>query len=112
MPALYSLEPSTPSQIVLLPAGPRILVHMPLCVPTPTLKGTAPNLEEPHCHPRANLCQLHALIPCPHKHMMPHFDAVIDILERHDSVADFLICSCCFSWGKEVFQYLHDTFSE
>ena len=44
--------------------------------------------------------------------MMSDFDTVFNVLESHNSVADFLICGRCFSRGKEMLQYLHNSFAK
>lgn len=44
--------------------------------------------------------------------MVPDLYAVLNVLERHNSIADFLICGCRFSRWKEVFKYLRDPFAE
>ena len=95
-------DPKNQSQIVLLPACPRILIHMPFGIATLTFERSTSNLEQPHCHPRPYLCQFYALIACPNKYMMSNFNTVFNVLESYNSVANFLVCRRCFSRGKEM----------
>ena len=67
------------------------MVHMPLRVPGLILQRAPADLEQPHCHPRPNLRQLDALISRAHEYVMPHLDAILNVLERHHAVPDLLI---------------------
>ena len=85
---------------------------MPFRIAIFTFQGPPSNFEQPHCHPRPHLCQFYALIACPNKHMMSNFDTVFNVLESHNSVADFLICGRCFSRREEMLYYLHNSFAK
>lgn len=38
---------------------------------------------------------------------MPHFDAVFDVLEGYNTIADFLVRRSCFSGGKKMLDDLN-----
>jgi hypothetical protein len=44
--------------------------------------------------------------------MMPYFYAVLNVLECHHPIANFLIRGCCFSRWEYVFQDLDHTLAE
>lgn len=44
--------------------------------------------------------------------MVPYLDAVLDVFERHDSIADLLITGGGLTWGEDVFKDLHHTLSK
>lgn len=73
---------------------------MPFVVTILIFQCSAPDLEQPHRHPGANLGKFDTLISCPHKDMMSHFDAIVNVLECNDPVADFLIGSRSLSWRE------------
>lgn len=100
------------SQVVLLSARPRVLVHMPFRIPALVFERTAPNLKQPHCHPRTNLRKLYALVSCPYEYMMPHFYAVFNVLECHHPATNFLIGGRCLARWEQMFENLHHTFSK
>lgn len=99
------------SEVVLLPAGPCVLIHMPLGITFFVFQSPTSNLKESHSDSRSNFRELHALVACTHKDVMSHFNTVIDILERDYPVAHFLICRRCLTWRKDVFEDLTNTFT-
>lgn len=44
--------------------------------------------------------------------MMPNLDTVLDVLERHDPVADLLVAGGGFTGRKDVLENLDDTLPE
>ena len=58
------------SQVVLLSASAGILVEMPLDITILILKGSAPDLEDPHRHARTNLTELAAVVACADVNML------------------------------------------
>ena len=68
---------------------------------TALLRQCAPtNLEQAHRHPGAHLGQFNRLPARAHKDMMPHLDAVGQVLKRHDAATDFLIRGRGLARGK------------
>lgn len=98
------------SQIVLLPPSPRILRQHPLNLPTAILLQRATlDLETSHRHPRPDLGQLDILVTRLHKDVVPHLDAVLDILERDNPVPDPVRA---VPGREDVLQNLDDAFAE
>ena len=99
-------------QILLLFAGPRILVHMPFRVSTLILQSAAPYFEQSHCHPRPYFRKLDAFIPCSYENMMSNFYIVLNVFEGHDSISHFLICCCGIPRREEMLDYLGYPFAQ
>lgn len=118
MPIANHEQPQTAARsrrvlkIVLLPARPRILIHVPFCIPTLVLQCASPDLKQPHRHSWPNLGQLYTLVSGPHKDVMPYFYTILDVFERHNPITDLLIRGRCFSGWKEVLEYLCDPFAK
>lgn len=86
--------------------------EVPFDVAILVVKGAASNLEYPHCHPWPDFSQLNAVVSCPHENMMPDFNAVLDVLECDDSVADLVFARDGFPGRKDMFQYFHYTLTQ
>lgn len=99
------------SQVVLLPARPGVLIHMPLGITFFVFQSPTSNLKESHSHSWPNFNELYALVACTHKDVMSYFNTVIDIFERDYPVAHFLVCSRCLTWREDVFKDLTNTFT-
>lgn len=100
------------SQIILLLCRPCVLIHMPFDVTALLCQCATTNFEQAHRHPGPHLGQLDRLPARADKDVMPHFDAVGQVLKRHDPATDFLIRGRSFARGKQMLQDLHHTFAQ
>lgn len=85
---------------------------MPLVVAVFVFQRATPNFEQPHCHAWPDLSKLHSLVASTHKDMMSNFDAVLDILERHNPAANLLVGSGRLSRWKEVLHNLNHSLAK
>lgn len=108
----YRTFPNPKSKIILLLCRSRILIHMPFNITALLCQCAAANLEQAHRHPGPHLGQFDRLPARAHKHVMSHFNAVGQILKRHDTATDFLTGSRGFAWGEQMLKDLHYTFAE
>lgn len=99
-------DPCQSSQVVFLLCRTRILCQVPFDVAILVLKGSAANLKHAHGHTRPNLRELYTVISRAHENMVTHLNAVIDVLERHNSVADLVFTGDGFPRREDVFQDL------
>lgn len=104
--------PNPKSQEILLLCRPRILIHMPFDITALLRQRATTNLKQAHRHPGAHLSQLDRLPARPYKHMVPHLDAVGDVLKSHNAAANFLIRGRGLARRKQMFKDLHHTFAE
>ena len=85
---------------------------MPFNIAILVLKRATTDLKWSERHSRANLGQLHAVVSSTDKHMMSNLDTVVDILERDDSVAHFVLARDGLPWWKDVLKDLDDSFAQ
>ncbi|KAI6749192.1 hypothetical protein HG531_008139 [Fusarium graminearum] len=93
-------------QIVLLLGGSCILREMPLDVAVLIFEGATSDFEWSHRHSWADLGQFDTVISCPHENVVSDFNAILDVLESNDSVANFVLARDGFSRRKDVLQDL------
>lgn len=99
----------SPSQIVLLLARSRVLVHVPLYISVLVLCCALPDLEQAHRHSWTDFCQLDALVARLDEDMVSHLYAVFDILECDHSGTQL---RTAFSWREQMLQNLQYTLTE
>ena len=97
------------SQVILLPGGTGVLVHVPFDIAVLVVKGTGPDLEQTHGHPRAHLCELYALISGLYENVVADLDAVVDVLEGDDAGTEF---GTGLAWGEKMLEDLDDAFTQ
>ena len=79
------------SKIVLLSSCPGILSQSPFDLPSRVFfQCSSSDLEAPHGHSGADLCQLHISIAGLDKDMMANFNAIFHVLEGDYPIADLV----------------------
>lgn len=88
------------------------MVQRPFGITSFALQCSTPDLKASHRHPRPDLRELHALISRSHKNMMSYLNAILDVLERHDSIADLLVAGGRVARWKNMFENLDHALSK
>ena len=94
------------SQIIFLPACPRVLIQTPFNISIFILQRPSSDLKTSHRHSRSDFSQFDTLIPGLHKNMMSYLDAILDILECDNSASKLCFVCDSFTWREDVLQYL------